>query len=104
MKAYDSIDTASSPGKIILFGEYGVDREHPAISTAVSLGVLCRANIREDERLSLRFMDRNEERDRQRLLAFKNEVDGLRREKTLDDIRESARDFFPHLLCPGAVD
>jgi mevalonate kinase len=85
---------ASSPGKIILFGEYAVNREQPAISTAVSLRVLCRVKIRKDLRYSLRFMDKMEEGDRARLKAFKYEVDELRESKELDKIREHAHDFF----------
>jgi mevalonate kinase len=104
--------TASSPGKIILFGEYGVNREQPAISTAVSLRVLCRVRVRKDLGYSLRFMDKHEKGDRARLASFKGEVDALRKAKELDKIRERARDFFAparyvlaHVIerfgCPG---
>jgi mevalonate kinase len=84
----------SSPAKIILFGEYAVNRQQPAIATAVDLRVLCRVKVRKDERYTLQFLEKKEETDLKQLLSFKERVDTLRRENGFDEIREKARHFF----------
>ncbi len=102
----------SSPAKIILFGEYAVNRQQPAIATAVDSRVLCRVTIRKDERYSLQFQEKKEVTDLKQLLSFKERVDTLRKENRFDDIRKTAGDFFSttryvlaYLLerfpCPG---
>jgi len=84
----------SSPGKIILLGEHGVNRQQNAISAAVSLRVFCRASIRKDERYTLRSAEKSEEGNLAGLLSFKKEIDSLREARAYDKIREAARDFF----------
>lgn len=84
----------SSPAKIILFGEHGVNRQQPALSTAVDLRLFCRTTRRSDDGYTFRSGERYETGDRDRLLAYKADIDLLREEKALDDIRERARDFF----------
>ena len=104
--------TASSPGKIILFGEHAVNRQQPAIATAVDLRVFCRATTRDDEVYTFCSKPHKETCDRESLMAFKKEVDRLRSTSAFDDIRERARDFFAparyvlaHVIervdCPG---
>ena len=84
----------SSPSKIILCGDHGVNRAQPALSTASDMRTLCRVSTRTDTGYSLRSGERFEEGDRERLLAFKAFVDELREKGQLDEIREVARDFF----------
>ena len=84
----------SAPAKIILFGEHGVNRQQPALATAVDLRTYCRVTPRRDGRYSLTAGTRAEAGDLARAAAFKTEIDGLREAKALDAIREQARDFF----------
>ena len=84
----------SSPAKIILCGDHGVNRQQPALSTAVDMRTFCRVAVRADGNYSFRSGERFEERSRAELLAFKAKVDALRAAEQLDDIREQARDFF----------
>jgi mevalonate kinase len=84
----------SAPAKIILAGDHGVNRQQPALATAVDMRTFCRVRPREDQTYSFQTGDRHEECSRERLFAFKAEVDALREAKALDDIRERARDFF----------
>ena len=84
----------SAPAKIILFGEHGVNRQQPALATAVDLRTYCRVARRDDGRYSLTAGARREEGDLARLAAFKAAIDGLRAATALDAIREQARDFF----------
>lgn len=89
-----TVIVTSAPGKVILFGEHGVNRQQPALSTAVDLRLLCRMTTRSDDGYSFRSRDYHETGDRERLLTFKAEIDGLRQAEALDEIRERARDFF----------
>jgi mevalonate kinase len=84
----------SAPAKIILFGEHGVNRQQPAIATAVDLRTVCCVMPRGDMRYSLQAGDRREEGDLEQVLAYRGKVDGLRVAQALDQIREQARDFF----------
>ncbi|NOZ72227.1 MAG: hypothetical protein GXP38_09995 [Chloroflexi bacterium] len=84
----------SSPAKIILCGDHGVNRQQPALSTAVSMRTMCRVSTRSDSDFSFRSGDRFETCSRQHLSTFKTHVDTLRQENRLDAIREVARDFF----------
>lgn len=84
----------SAPAKIILFGEHGVNRQQPALATAVDLRTQCTAARRADDGYALLSGAQREEGDRARLAAFKAQVDRLRGERALDAIREIARDFF----------
>jgi len=87
--------TTSAPAKVILFGEHGVNREEPALATAVDMRVSCRATARADDGFTYRSVGLRGEEDRESLLAFKAEVDGLRREGALDKLREhTGQDFF----------
>lgn len=96
----------SSPAKIILCGDHGVNRAQPALSTAASMRTTCRVKTRVDEDFTLRSDERFEVCSRRRLFEFKREVDALRQEKNLDDIREVARDFFapPRYVLSFIVD
>ncbi len=89
-----TVITTSAPAKIILFGEHGVNRQQPALATAVDLRLFCRVTVRADDGYSFQSGQYQEAGDRARLMAFKAKIDGLREAKALDDIREVARDFF----------
>ncbi len=84
----------SSPGKVILFGEHGVNRQQPALSTAVDLRARCRVKLRTDGLYTFCSAGRQESSDRTQLRTFKAEIDALRATQALDAIRERARDFF----------
>ena len=84
----------SAPAKIILFGEHGVNRQQPALATAVDLRTTCRVTLRRDGGYSLTAGARAEVGDPAQLVAFKTLIDGLRADTALDAIREQARDFF----------
>jgi mevalonate kinase len=84
----------SAPAKIILCGDHGVNRQQPALATAVDMRTLCRVSTRTDDDYSFRSGNRTEECTRARLFSFKAEVDALREAQNLDQIREQARDFF----------
>jgi mevalonate kinase len=84
----------SSPAKIILCGDHGVNRQQPALATAVNLRTFCCVSARPDPDYSFRSGQHYEDCSRERLLAFKAEVDALRQAEALDEIRERARDFF----------
>jgi mevalonate kinase len=89
-----SVIVTSAPGKIILFGEHSVNRQQPALATAVDLRLFCRAATRPDDRYTFRSGSQAAETDREKLLAFKERVDALRRAEALDDIRRHAQNFF----------
>jgi mevalonate kinase len=93
MSVMDGVVT-SAPAKIILFGEHGVNRQQPALATAVDLRTFCRVSARRDRGYSLRTGEHCEEGDGERLRRFKAEIDELRAATALDQIREKARDFF----------
>ncbi|MEA3334363.1 MAG: hypothetical protein U9R25_00520 [Chloroflexota bacterium] len=84
----------SAPAKIILCGDHGVNRRQPALCTAVDMRTTCRAKTRSDQHFTLRSGERFETCSRDRLFAFKADVDRLRETGQLDAIREMARDFF----------
>jgi mevalonate kinase len=84
----------SAPAKIILCGDHGVNRQQPALATAVDMRTLCRVSTRTDDSFTFTSGERAEECTRARLLAFKAEIDALREAQNLDQIREQARDFF----------
>ncbi|MFC1976296.1 mevalonate kinase, partial [Chloroflexota bacterium] len=84
----------SAPAKVILCGDHGVNRQQPALSTAADMRTFCRVTTRSDQDYSFRSDQRYEECSRERLLAFKAEIDALREANELDEIRERARDFF----------
>jgi mevalonate kinase len=94
MKEHVMAAVTSAPAKIILFGEHGVNRQQPALATAVDLRTYCRVTRRDDRGFSLAAGARREEGDLAGLAAFKAAIDGLREAKALDAIREQARDFF----------
>jgi mevalonate kinase len=84
----------SAPAKVILFGEHGVNRQQPALATAIDLRLRCRVTTRPDDQYVLRAGDLQHRTHRAELLAFKAEIDALRQAQTLDEIRQAARDFF----------
>jgi mevalonate kinase len=89
-----TVVVSSAPGKIILFGEHGVQRHIPNITTAVDMRTFCRVMTRNDGGYSLRSGDRHETGDRERLRAFKAEIDDLRAAEKLLEINAKATDFF----------
>lgn len=84
----------SAPAKIILCGDHGVNRQQPALATAVDMRTLCRVTSRADRDFSFRAGERYEEDSRARLFEFKAEIDALRQAEKLDEIRDRASDFF----------
>lgn len=90
-----SVAVASSPGKVILFGEHGVHRGVPNVNTAVDLRTYCRVETRTDTRYSFRSAEHHEDGTHADLLAFKAEVDHLRETKQIDAIVALIRrDFY----------
>ncbi len=89
-----TVTVASSPGKIILFGEHGVHRKQPNITTSVGLRTYCRVATRSDDGYSFRSGSRYEEGSRADLLSYKGRIDALREARALDEIAALARDFF----------
>ena len=85
---------ASSPGKVILFGEHGVHRGQANITTAVDLRTWCRVTVRPDSGYSLASGALCEEGSRERLAAFKAQVDALREANTLSELAALTKDFF----------
>ncbi len=85
---------SSAPAKIILFGEHGVNRQQPALSTAVDLRTYCRVTRREDSCYRFRANGQEEQGELAHVHAFKKTIDDLRAANALDQIREQARDFF----------
>ncbi len=89
---------ASAPGKVILFGEHGVHRGVANINTAVELRTRCRVAARRDDGYSFTSGARHETGSRERLLAFKAQVDALRERKAVDEIVAIIRSDF---YAPG---
>lgn len=85
---------SSAPAKIILFGEHGVNRQQPALATAVDLRTYCRVTPRSDDGYSLCTSIHQEQGELAQVRAFKKRIDELRDAKALDQIRKEARDFF----------
>ena len=84
----------SAPAKVILFGEHGVNRDQPALATAVDHRVYCQTAVRDDEGYTFRSGERYEEGNYEGLRAFRAEIDGLRRDEALDEISNRAGEFF----------
>jgi mevalonate kinase len=84
----------SAPAKIILGGDHGVNRQQPALATAVDMRTFCRTTRRADQQYGFRSGHRSETCTLNRLFDFKTEIDALRQAEALDEIRERARDFF----------
>jgi mevalonate kinase len=86
---------ASAPGKIILFGEHGVNRHQPALATAVDLRVFCQATVRPDGRYTFRSGKLRADEDREHLLVLKADIDALRAAGAHDALRaRTDGDFF----------
>ena len=81
-----TVAIASSPGKVILFGEHGVHRGVPNINTAVEMRTYCRVSVRSDSDYTFRSGERHEQGTRQQLLAFKTHIDRLRETKDINAI------------------
>lgn len=84
----------SAPAKVILFGEHGVNRQQPALATAIDLRLQCQVRTRPDERYHFKADERSALIDRAALLAYKAQIDQLRQQQALTEIRNQARDFF----------
>ncbi len=89
-----SATVSSAPAKIILFGEHGVNRQQPALATAVDLRTFCRVTPRHGGGYSLKTDSHQEQGKLGQVRAFKQVIDDLRASQALDLIREQARDFF----------
>lgn len=86
---------ASSPGKVILFGEHGVHRGVPNVNTAVDLRTYCRASTRLDNGYSLRSDAGVEQGTQEQLIQFKKHVDQLRENRAIDEVVDLIRrDFY----------
>jgi mevalonate kinase len=85
---------ASAPAKIILFGEHAVNRQQPALATAVDLRLTCRVTTRADDHYLFRSGDLVKSSDRAALLTAKREIDGLRQAQAYEEIRQRGRDYF----------
>lgn len=85
---------ASAPAKVILFGEHGVNRQQPALATAIDLRLTCRVTPRTDDRYGFASGNQQYEVNRAALLAYKAKIDHLRQAQALDEIRQHARHFF----------
>lgn len=86
---------ASAPAKAILLGEHAVNREQPALATALDLRARCLAYARGDGRYSFRSDARTESGGLAEVRAFRAEVDRARGDGDVAGIRELAeRDFF----------
>jgi mevalonate kinase len=84
----------SSPAKIIICGDHGVNRQQPALATAIDMRTYCRITPRSDSNYLFHSGQRLQQYSRADLQAFKAKVDALRAGQQLDGIREQARDFF----------
>lgn len=84
----------SAPAKIILLGEHGVNRQQPALATALDLRLYCRVTTRRDTQYDFIAGDHQRSLQRTELLAFKTDIDRLRQAQALNEIRQKANDFF----------
>jgi mevalonate kinase len=89
-----NVTVSSAPAKIILFGEHGVNRQQPALATAVDLRTYCCVTLRNDGDYRLHTGSHSEQGELGQVRAFAQMIDGLRESQALDLIREQARDFF----------
>lgn len=94
MAARLSTAVSSAPAKIILFGEHGVNRQQPALATAVDLRTYCQVTRRSDARYTMCAGTHREQGDLAQVRDFQQRIDALRNAQALDQIREEARDFF----------
>jgi mevalonate kinase len=85
---------SSAPAKIILFGEHGVNRQQPALATAVDLRTYCRVTLRNDGGYRLAATSHREQGDLAEIVALRKTIDDYRAAQELERIREAARDFF----------
>lgn len=84
----------SAPAKVILFGEHGVNRQQPALATAIDLRLRCCVQTRTDDHYYFWAGERRAVLDQTELLTYKAYIDQLRQQQALDEIRQQARDFF----------
>lgn len=86
---------ASAPAKAILLGEHAVNREQPALATALDLRARCAVSAGDDGGYSFRSGDRAETGALDEARRFRREIDDARAAGDLARIRETAeRDFF----------
>jgi mevalonate kinase len=84
----------SAPAKVIFFGEHGVNRQQPALATAVDLRLYCHVTPQADDHYHFRSGDRQESYRRADLLADKTVIDELRLTQNYDAIRNGARRYL----------
>lgn len=89
-----TVAVASAPGKIILFGEHGVNRGQPAIAGAIDRRVLCRATTRSDAIVTFSFEDRAQVDSRNQIVAFRRQIDSFRAKSDLDQLCQASRTNF----------
>jgi len=96
--------TATAPGKVILFGEHGVNRGQPAIAASVGLYAHCTASLpsgRGESRaevqrgICFRSGDHETQSSREEILALREQVEIWRKDQNYECIRAlKAKDFF----------
>ncbi|MEM4246690.1 MAG: hypothetical protein QW390_05290, partial [Candidatus Bathyarchaeia archaeon] len=85
---------ASSPAKVILFGEHGVNRRQPAIAAAVGLRLFCHVSLRRDGLYRLKLKELEQLYSNEELRSFRKEVNLLRASEAYELIMEKSHDFF----------
>ncbi len=78
---------ASAPGKVILLGKHGVNRQQPALATAVGLRAFCRATPRPDKRFGFCAGPQSGEASLEGLQEFRAEIDAIRRVEDFTALR-----------------
>lgn len=84
----------SAPAKVILFGEHGVNRQQPALATAIDLRLICRVTTRRDDQYCFTAGTHQATINQVGLFAFKAEIEALRQAQAFNEIRQRAQDFF----------
>lgn len=86
---------ASAPAKAILLGEHAVNREQPALATALDLRARCAVSARDDGGYSFRTRGHAESGSLEDVRRFRREIDDARATGDLGRIRSIAEsDFF----------
>lgn len=86
--------TSSAPAKIILFGEHAVNRQQPAIATALDARTRCALQPRDDARVLFRSGAHSFETDCKEIITFTQAINTLRSTDDRTAIREYAGEYF----------
>lgn len=87
-----AVSSATSPGKVILFGEHAINRGQPAI--AVAVGMYARCRVTGSDCFRFRGGSRSESATRDQVLEFGERVDDARRRDDYETIRRLAREYY----------